>query len=314
MLTALDDIRAARQRVAPYVHRTPLLRSESLGELCGGVDLVLKAELFQKTGSFKPRGIVNKMLSLTPDERARGVVSLSAGNAAAAVAYAATITGTSATICMPATAVAAKVEATRAYGGEVVLCEGSLLDGFASVRDERGLIVVHPFDDPAVVAGQGTLGLELLEDVPDIDVVLVPVGGGGLISGVAAAVKHTAPQVRVIGIEPSGSNVVTQSLAAGRALTVQTPGTIADGLAPPMTGEINVAHVHAFVDELIEVGDDAILAALKLVLQRTKLVAEPSAVVGIAALMTGAVKVSAGSRVVAILSGGNLDLALASRL
>jgi threonine dehydratase len=254
------------------------------------------------------------MLSLTPTERARGVVSLSAGNAAAAVAYAATITGTKGTICMPATAVGAKVEATRAYGGEVVLCEGSLLDGFATVRDERNLVVVHPFDDPHVVAGQGTLGLEIVEDVPDATVVLVPVGGGGLISGVAAAVKHSAPNVRVIGIEPSGSNVVTQSLAAGRALTLQTPGTVADGLAPPMTGEINVAHVQAFVDELVEVDDDAILAALKLVLQRTKLVAEPSAVVGIAALLTGDVKVTGDARVVAILSGGNLDLALAARL
>ncbi len=314
MLTSLDDIRAARERVAPYVHRTPTLRSESLGAICGGVDLVLKAELFQKTGSFKPRGIVNKMLSLTPDERARGVVSLSAGNAAAAVAYAGSITGTASTICMPATAVSAKVEATRAYGGEVVLVEGSLLDGFANVRDERGLVVVHPFDDPAVVAGQGTLGLEIVEDVSDAGVVLVPVGGGGLISGVAAAVKQSKPDVKIVGIEPSGSNVMIQSLAAGKPLTVQTPGTIADGLAPPMTGEINVEHVRTFVDEMVEVGDDAILAALKLVLQRTKLVAEPSAVVGIAALMTGAVKVSAGTRVVAILSGGNLDLALASRL
>lgn len=289
-----------------------MLRSESLSTLCG-VDLVLKAELFQKTGSFKPRGIVNKMLSLTPDERARGVVSLSAGNAAAAVAYAGEITGTSATICMPENAVPAKVEATRAYGGEVVLCE-SLLEGFAKVRDERGLIVVHPFDDPAVIAGHGTLGLELLEDVPDATVVLVPVGGGGLISGVAAAMKHCKPDVRIIGIEPSGSNVVTQSLAAGEALTVRTPGTIADGLAPPMTGEINVAHVRAFVDELVLVDDDAILEALKLVLQRTKLVAEPSAVVGIAALLAGVVSLRPEDRVVAILSGGNLDLALASRL
>ena len=314
MLTSLDDIRAARERVAPYVHRTPMLRSSSVADAFGGVDLHLKAEMFQKTGSFKPRGIVNKMLSLTPEERARGVVSLSAGNAAAAVAYAGSITGTRSTICMPATAVPAKVEATRAYGGEVVLVEGSLLDGFAKTRDEGGFVVVHPFDDPAVIAGQGTLGLEIVEDVPDVDVVLVPVGGGGLISGVAAAVKHSSPTTKVIGIEPSGSNVVTQSLAAGKALTVQTPGTIADGLAPPMTGEINVAHVRAFVDELVEVDDDAILAALKLVLQRTKLVAEPSAVVGIAALMSGTVKLAAGARTVAVLSGGNLDLSLASRL
>jgi threonine dehydratase len=313
VLTSLGDIHAARERVAPYVHRTPMMRAESLARICG-VDLVLKAELFQKTGSFKPRGIVNKMLSLTPDERARGVVSLSAGNAAAAVAYAAAITGTTATVCMPAMAVQTKVDATRNYGGEVVLVEGTLLDGFAKVRDERGLVVVHPFDDPDVVAGQGTLGLEIVEDVPDANVVLVPVGGGGLISGVAAAIKHSAPNTKVIGIEPSGSNVVTQSLAAGRALTVQTPGTIADGLAPPMTGEINVEHVRAFVDELVEVDDDAILEALKLVLQRTKLVVEPSAVVGIAALIAGVVRLPSESRVVAILSGGNLDLALASRL
>jgi threonine dehydratase len=313
-LTSLDDIRAARERVAPYVHRTPVMRCSALEDVCGGVELHLKAELFQKTGSFKPRGIVNKVLTLTPEERTRGVVSLSAGNAAAAVAYAGSIAGVRSTICMPATAVQAKVDATRAYGGEVVLVEGSLLDGFAKVRDERVLVVVHPFDDPSVVAGQGTLGLEIVEDVPDVEVVLVPVGGGGLISGVAAAIKQTGPGTRVIGIEPSGSNVMAQSLAAGEALTVQTPGTIADGLAPPMTGELNVEHVRAFVDEMVEVDDDAILASLKLVLTRAKLVAEPSAVVGIAALMAGVLKLAPGTRTVAVLSGGNLDLALASRL
>ena len=314
MLTSLDQIRTARERVAPYVHRTPVLRCLSLDELCGGVELYLKCELFQKTGSFKPRGIVNKMLSLTADERERGVVSLSAGNAAAAVAYAGSITGTRSTICMPAGAVPAKVEATRAYGGEVELIEGSLLEGFATVRDERGLVVVHPFDDPAVIAGHGSLGLEIVEDVPEVDVVLVPVGGGGLISGVAAAVKQVAPAVRVVGIEPSGANVVAQSLDAGEALTASGQQSVADGLMPPMTGEINVEHVRTFVDEMVQVDDDAILHALKVVLQRTKLVVEPSAVVGIAALMTGAIEPAEGTSVVAILSGGNLDLALTSRL
>jgi threonine dehydratase len=290
------------------------MRSSYLSDACGGVDLHLKAEMFQKTGSFKPRGIVNKMLSLTADERARGVVSLSAGNAAAAVAYAGTITGTTSTICMPATAVATKVEATRGYGGEVVLVEGSLLEGFATVRDERNLVVVHPFDDQHVIAGHGSLGLEIVDDVPDASVVMVPVGGGGLIAGVAAAVKHTAPHVMVIGIEPSGASVVARSLAAGEALTLTDQTSVADGLMPPMTGRINVEHVQTFVDEMVTVDDDAILAALKLVLQRTKLVAEPSAVVGIAALMTGAVSLAPGTSVVAVLSGGNLDLALASRL
>jgi threonine dehydratase len=202
----------------------------------------------------------------------------------------------------------------RGYGGEVVLVEGSLLEGFAKIRDERDLVVVHPFDDAAVVAGHGSLGLEITEDVPDAEVVLVPVGGGGLISGVAAAVKHVSRSTKMIGVEPTTASVVARSLEAAEALTLSDQTSVADGLAPPMTGELNLAHTRAFVDDMVQVHDDAILEALKIVLQRTKLVVEPSAVVGIAALIAGATKLTRGARTVAILSGGNLDLSLASRL
>jgi threonine dehydratase len=314
VLVTLQDIQAARDRIAGLVHRTPMFSSRSLGDMCGGVRLHLKAELFQKTGSFKPRGILSKVLSLTDEERARGVVSLSSGNAAAALAYAGSIAGCRATVCMPSSAVPAKVEATRAYGGEVVLVQGDLLEGFERVREQRGLVVVHPFADPHVIAGQGTLGLEIAEDVPDADVVVIPVGGGGLISGVAAAVKATIPAARVIGVEPAGADIMRRSLAAGRALRLPDMRSVADGLSPPMTEEINLAHVKEHVDEVVAVEDDAILRALGLLVRRSKLAAEPSGAAGLAALLEGSVDVRQDSRVVVVVSGGNADLSLLSKL
>src|SRR3954471_19851663 len=214
-LVGLDDVKAAADRVAGRVHRTPVLRSTSLGRLWGDVRLDLKAELFQRTGSFKPRGMLNKVLSLPAHERERGIVTLSAGNAGAAVAYAAASVGVPGTVVMPATAVPAKVEACRAYGADIVLTDGDLVETYLSVVSETGRVPVHPFDDPAVVAGAGTVGLEIAEDVPDAEVVLVPVGGGGLISGVAAALARMAPDVRVIGVEPETADVMSRSLATG---------------------------------------------------------------------------------------------------
>ncbi|HET7521007.1 MAG TPA: pyridoxal-phosphate dependent enzyme, partial [Candidatus Limnocylindria bacterium] len=200
MLTAAD-VHAAAQRIGGVVHRTPMLISSSLGELLGGVRLHLKAELFQRTGSFKPRGVANKLLSLTDEEKARGFVAISRGNHAQALAYAARAIGTHATIVMAADAVQSKVDATRAYGGEVVLTEGDIWELCQRLMADRQLTLVHPFDDDAVMAGQGTVGLEIVEDVPDVETVVVPVGGGGLISGIAVAVKDVRPEVRIIGVE-----------------------------------------------------------------------------------------------------------------
>ncbi len=313
-LVGLDDVRAAADRLAGRLHRTPVLRSTSLGRLWGDVRLDLKAELFQRTGSFKPRGMLNKVLSLPAEERARGIVTLSAGNAGAAVAYAAASVGVPGTVVMPATAVPAKVEACRAYGADVVLTDGDLVETYLSVVAETGRIPVHPFDDPAVVAGAGTVGLEIAEDVPDAEVVLVPVGGGGLISGVAAALARVAPGTRVIGVEPETADVMTRSLAAGGPVRMPEARSVADGLAPPMSGAVTVAHVQAFVERVVRVSDADILAALALAVTRTKLLLEPSAAAPLAALLTGVLELRPGTRVVSVISGGNVDLALFGRL
>jgi threonine dehydratase len=312
-LVTIDDVRQAADRLAGRVHRTPVLRSTSLGELWG-VRLDLKAEVFQRTGSFKARGALNKVLSLPPEERQRGVITLSAGNAGAAVAYAAASVGVPGTVVMPATAVPAKVAACRAYGADVVLTEGDLVDTYLATVAETGRIPVHPFDDPAVVAGTGTVGLEIAEDVPDAEVVLVPVGGGGLISGVACALAALSPGTRVIGVEPETADVMTRSLAAGGPVRFPQARSVADGLAAPMSGQVTVDHVRRFVDRIVRVSDEDILAALALAVSRTKLLLEPSAAAPLAALMTGALELSAGTRVVSVASGGNVDLALFGRI
>lgn len=310
----LNDILAARQRIAGRVARTPLLSAASLGAM-GGVRLHLKAELFQKTGSFKVRGVVNKLLAMDPAERSRGLVSLSAGNHAAALAWGATATGTRATIVMPQTAVPFKIEATKGYGGEVVLTDGSLLDAALGLKQDRGLIMVHPFDDPLIMAGQGTIGLEILEDLPDVDAVLVPVGGGGLVAGIAAAVKAQRPAARVIGVEPTGADIVYRSLKAGKPLRLDgRPTTIADGLAAPFAGEHTQAQIARDVDQVVLVEDDAILHALKVIMQRAKLVVEPAGAAAVAALLAKAVELPPQSRVVCVISGGNVDSALLRKI
>ncbi len=312
-LVTLDDLRAAQRVIAGHVHRTPMTGSTYLGDRAG-VRLTLKLELFQKTGSFKPRGVLNRLHHLPAAEKAKGVISLSAGNHAQALAWAAQRSGLAATIVMPATARQSKIDATRGYGAEVVLTDGDLLGTCLALRDERGLTLVHPFDDPYVIAGQGTTGLELLEDVPDVEVVLVSVGGGGLISGVATALKTQRPDLRVIGVEPEGAAAMTQSLARGEPVHLDRLDTVADGLAAPFVGAHNLRHVQAYVDEVVLVSDAEIIAAMGLVMERVKVVAEPAAAASIAALLSGRLDLPRGARVAAILCGGNVDRADLKRM
>lgn len=306
-LVSLDAVRTATELTHDRLKRTPMMSSSSLGAMFGG-QLTLKAELFQRTGSFKVRGILHRMLRLTPQQREAGSITLSAGNAAAALAWAARQVATPATVVMPATAVPSKIEAVRAYGAEVILAESDLLGVYESVREERGLTPVHPFDDPDVIAGHGSLALELLSDCPDVDTVLVPVGGGGLISGVAVVVKALRPAVRVIGVEPVTADAVSRSLASGMVERLPTASSVADGLAAPMCGVHTLAHIQRYVDEVVRVGDDAIIAATRLLIQRTKLAVEPAAAAPIAALLQERVRLRPGGLTVAILSGGNLDV------
>ena len=305
MLLGLDDIERARARIGGRVHTTPTMSSATVGDELG-VRLYLKAELFQKTGSFKPRGVFNKLLSMDPADLSRGLVSLSAGNHAAALAYGAAAVGAKATIVMPASAMPSKVEATRRYGGEVVQTDGSLLEACLALQQERDLTLVHPFDDLAVMAGQGTVGLELLGQVPGAGLVVVPVGGGGLISGIAAAVKLQRLSVRVVGVEPDGADAMSRSLEQGAPAHLDKVDTIADGLAPPFVGEHTFAHVQRFVDEMVRVTDGEIVDALGVLIQRCKLAAEPSAAASLAALMSGRVTPAEGSAVVCVISGGNI--------
>ncbi|PRY33846.1 threonine ammonia-lyase [Umezawaea tangerina] len=308
-MVTIEDVRAAADRIAGRVVRTPLLEVERLSDELGS-RVFAKAENLQHAGSFKIRGVLNALLrkkerGLLPT----GVVTFSAGNHAAATACAGQLLGVRVVVCMPPGAVPAKVDAVRRYGGEIAFTPNLLIDAEA-LSTERGYPLLHPFDDLDVIAGQGTVGLELVEAGPPPDLVLVPVGGGGLISGVAAAVKALAPQAAVIGVEPVTAPAMSHALRMGGAAPLPIrPVSLADGLAAPFAGIKTFAHVKEYVDEVVEVTEDAIRDAWWSVVDATKLLVEPSAVVGLAAVRSGLVTPPAGGVTVLVLSGGNTGLA-----
>ena len=305
-LVALSDVRAAGRAIAGRVRRTPMMRSPQLSTRFG-VDLHLKLELFQKTGSFKVRGALNRMLKLTDDERRRGVVTISAGNHAQAVAWGAREVGTKATVVMYATAVKSKVEATRAYGGDVIQSDRDLLEVASELKQERDLVMVHPFDDLAIIAGAGTVGDEILDDCPDAEAILVGVGGGGIVSGIAAAARARRPHIRIIGVEPEGAAAMRRSLDHGSPQTLDRLDTIADGLAAPWVGAHTFAHVRGLGVEVVTVSDSAIRDAMWMTIERCKVLAEPAAAAGLAALVAGRVTFAPGSTIVCVVTGGNVD-------
>ncbi len=308
-MVTVEDVRTAAARIRDSCRRTPLVGSETLSRLTG-CDLHLKLESFQRTGSFKIRGALNRLALLTADERRRGVITVSAGNHAQGVACAAALSGVSAVVVMPESAAPSKVEATRGYGAEVIL-HGDVSQIFQrchEIERERGLTFVHAFDEPAIIAGAGTVGLEIVEDLPDVDVVLAGVGGGGLASGVSVAVRGLRPEARVIGVEPEGAPKMHRSFAEGRAVKLDGIRTIADGLAPPFAGELTFAHLRALAERIVLVSDPEILAALRLLLERCKLLVEPAGAAALAALLAGRIPEASGKRVCVVLSGGNADL------
>jgi len=305
-LITTQDIADAQTVIAGRLHRTPIQPSTYLSGQ-SGARVYLKLELFQKTVSFKPRGVLNRLHHMSPEEKSKGVITLSAGNHAQAVAWAAQQEGISATVIMPANAVQSKVDATRGYGGEVIQTDGNLLEVCQNIQKERGLILVHPFDHPDIIAGQGTVGQEILEDVPDVDLVIAGVGGGGLISGVSAAIKQTNPEARVIGVEPEGAPTMTRSMEKKAPVYLDHVDTVADGLAAPFVGAHNLAHVQTFVDDLVQISDTEIIQAMWLIIERCKVIAEPAAASTVAALLSGKVTLPEGGQVVCILSGGNVD-------
>jgi threonine dehydratase len=304
----LADIRAAHTRVASRVHRTPLLSASRLGARAG-VTLFHKCESLQKTGSFKVRGALNAVTQLSEAARQRGVITVSAGNHAQALAWASRDSGVRCTVVMPVTASQMKVEASRGYGAEVVLHGASGIEAFAHAHvlaEERKLTFVHPFDDPAVIAGQGTVGLEILEQLEDVDDVIVPIGGGGLIAGIAIAVKESRPTVRVYGVEPTGAAVMRRSLDEGHPVRLESMKTIADGLAAPMAGDVTYPIVKRYVDEVVLVTDEEIMGAMREILFSAKLLAEGGGAAATAAVLSGKLKLE-GRRVAAVVSGGNVD-------
>jgi threonine dehydratase len=304
-----DDVAAALQRIRRHVHETPLLSATRLGDRAGGIRLLLKCESMQRTGSFKARGALNAMMQLSKAECARGVVAVSAGNHAQALAWAATTVGSEAVAVMPEHASASKVQATRGYGGKVELVAGEMIHALQRAEQiaREGRVMVHPFADPRVAAGQGTVALEIMSQARDLDAVVVPIGGGGLISGIATAIKAMRPQVRVIGVEPEGAAAMRKSLDAGTPQTISVK-TVADGLAAPTTAQMNLDIVKRLVDDVVLVSEDEILAAMRDVFAYAKLVAEPSAAAGVAALLSNRVELDKGSRVAAVITGGNVDL------
>jgi threonine dehydratase len=296
----VDDVRAARETIGDDLHRTPVFSSRTLGP-----NVFLKAELFQRTGSFKPRGVLNKLRSLSDDERARGVIGVSAGNHAQALAYGAAVEDLDALLVMWRTASPAKVEATRGYGAEADLeAEGpeTVFDRLHELIEETGRTLVHPFDDPLVAAGQGTVGLEIAEDVPGVDTVVVPVGGGGLISGIAAAL----PGKRVIGVEPVGSNALTAGLAQNEPVPV-SPQSIADGLNAPFAGKLAIEVARVREVQLVLVEEEEIEDAFRFLYERAKLACEPAGAAAVAAIKSGKIPLDEGKTVVAVVSGGNVS-------
>ena len=305
-LPTLDDVLAARRTILGRVHRTPTFSSATLSEL-SGASIYLKAELFQRTGSFKPRGVLNKLASLSADERARGVVGISAGNHAQALAWGAREEGLSSLVVMWADANPAKIAAAQGYGAEVDLTAPGPTEAFArlaEVIEETGRVLVHPFDDPLVMAGQGTVGLELLEDVPNADVVVVPVGGGGLISGIATAVKGMRPNIRVVAVEPELSPALYEGLKAGASVPVH-PRSIADGLGAPFAGANAIAVCTALGVETVLVTEDEIEDGFRFLYRRAKLACEPGGAATTAALLAGKIAFEPGQTVALVVSGGN---------
>ena len=304
-MVTLEDVVAAREAIAGRLHRTPVFSSETLG---AGVSL--KAELFQKTGSFKPRGVLTKLASLTEEEKRRGVIAISAGNHAQAVAWGAGRQGIDALLVMWRGASEAKLAATRGYGAAVDLEASNPTEAFDRLDvllAETGRTLVHPFDDPLTIAGQGTVGLEILEDVPEADTIVVPVGGGGLIAGIAAA---AAGRARVIGVEPELSTAMHSALAAGDRVEV-SPRSIADGLSAPHAGRNALAIVREHVEEVVLVSEEEIEDAFRLLYERAKLAVEPAGATAVAALQAGKIQ---GERVVCVVSGGNVAAETASAI
>ncbi|MBI4543722.1 MAG: threonine ammonia-lyase [Gemmatimonadetes bacterium] len=315
-MLSIAEIRAARERTREGVLFTPCPPALALADLIPA-RLHLKLENLQRTGSFKDRGALNRLLQLSAEERRRGVVTASAGNHAQALAYHCGRLGIPATVVMPEHSPMIKVSNTQRYGAEVILVGATISDGLAEARRleaEQGRVLVHAFDDERVIAGQGTIALELLEQVPDLTVAVVPIGGGGLIAGIAFALKHTNPEIRVIGVEAEAAASALASRRAGRLVQIETAQTIADGIATKSIGELTFPLLQKYVDDIVAVGEEEIAGAVHLLLERQKVVAEGAGAVPLAALIGRKIPLLGHDVVAAVVSGGNIDVTMVERI
>jgi threonine dehydratase len=317
-IVPIARILEARTMLEGRVTRTPTLGSQTAASAlaaAGGPRLAdgrlyVKAEHLQKTGSFKPRGALTKVETLDAGQRKAGIVTVSAGNAAQAFAWAGLRAGVPVTVVMPVAAVRSKVDACVGYGADVILHGTNIADTWRKMEQltaERGLVYCHPFDDPDLIAGHASAGLEILDDLPDVDVVIVAIGGGGLISGVATAIKESRPAVRVYGVEPEGARAMTLALEAGESVRI-TPATVADGLTAPFAGEWTLPIVQRYVDDVIVLDDPSILTGVRFAAERMKQVLEPAGAAALAAVLHQRVPIRSGERVCVVASGGNVEL------
>lgn len=311
MFVTLNQIQQAKANLAGVIIPTPLHDSRTFSELTGS-EVYLKTENLQKTGSFKIRGAYNKIVNLTEEEKANGVVAFSAGNHGAGTAYAAQKLGVNATVVMPENPVASKKNAIEQYGAKAIEYGSTSIEMYEKafqLHQEEGLTMIHPFDDPHVIAGQGTIGLEILNDLPELDAVIVPVSGGGLISGIATALKEIKPTIKVIGINTEGATAMHTSLKYGKPTEVGKINTIADGLMAKKPGELTFAHTERYVDDLILVKEKEIAYCVSLLAERAKLVVEPSGAAALAGMLSGQLKME-GKKVAVLVSGGNISFEL----
>ncbi|HEY7122855.1 MAG TPA: threonine/serine dehydratase [Ktedonobacterales bacterium] len=310
-MVSYQDVLRAREVVGGQVRKTPMFSATTLGAMAATpVSLFLKAEMFQKTGSFKPRGVLYRLSTLTDEEKRRGLIAASAGNHGQSLAWGASSLGIASTIVMPEFASKSKIAAAQGYGATVILHGKTSLEAHRQARalaEEQHLTLVHPYTDERVIAGHGTLGLDIVDDLPDADVVVVQIGGGALCGGSALAIKSRSPKMRVVGVEPAGAARLTAALAAGHPVTLENVQTRIDGLGAGYTGDVNLALFQQYVDAVVTIEDDAVDRAIALLAERCKLVVEPAGAATVAAVLAGKVPVKSGEKVVAVLSGGNID-------
>ena len=312
----IKAVQQARQQVKEHIYYTPCAWSESLSRLCG-CELYLKLENLQVTGSFKERGALNKLLSLNAEEKSAGVIAASAGNHAQGVAHAARLLGIKATIVMPETTPLSKIRGTREFGAEIILHGGGYDEAYdkaCELQRQHGYVLIHAFDDPLIIAGQGTIGLEIVEQLPEVDMVVVPVGGGGLISGIATAIKSIKPEVEIIGVEAARMAAMKQSVTAGKVTPLPMANTLADGISVARVGQHTLPIVTQLVTQIVTVSEEEIASSVMTLLEREKSLAEGAGAAGFAALLYKNIPNVTGKKVVAVISGGNIDMTRLSHI